>query len=187
MAITTHAPDPGATYKPVARALHWIVALIVIATIPVGALMVEPGWPRPTQDAMYVFHKNAGVVILVLMILRLAYRMANPPPPLPDTVPPGQQRIAELVHWALYALLFVMAISGYVRVAAGGFPLEGLDALGVPRLVPQSDALAEAAKSVHAIARIPLVLLIAAHVGAAAYHGMVKRDGVFGRMWPGRG
>jgi cytochrome b561 len=184
--LATHALTTDAVYKPTARALHWIVALLVIATIPVGALMVEPGWARPTQDAMYVFHKNAGVLILLLMILRLAYRVMNPPPPLPDTVPAGQKRIAELVHWVLYLLLFVMAVSGYVRVAAGGFPLEALDAMGVPRLVPRSDDVAEVAKSIHAYARFALAGLILAHVGAAVYHGVVKRDGVLGRMWPGK-
>lgn len=186
-ALATHDATASPAYKPAARALHWIVAALVIATIPVGALMVEPGWARPTQDAMYVFHKNAGVLILLLMILRLAYRVMNPPPPLPATVPPGQRRIAELAHRALYLLVFVMAVSGYVRVAAGGFPLEALDAMGVPRLVPRSDALAEVAKAVHAYARFALAGLIVAHVAAAVHHGVVKRDGVFSRMWPGRG
>jgi cytochrome b561 len=185
--LATPATTTSAPYKPAARALHWSVALLVIATIPVGALMVEPGWARPTQDAMFVFHKNAGVLILLLMILRLAYRAMNPPPPLPATVPPAQQKIAEIAHWALYVMVLVMAVSGYVRVAAGGFPLEVLDALGVPRLVPRSDTLAEAGKTVHAYARFVLAGLIVAHVGAAAYHGLVKRDGVFSRMWPGRG
>jgi cytochrome b561 len=153
--LASFAQTTGAAYKPVARGLHWIVALVVIATIPVGVLM--------------------------------AYRLANPPPPMPASVPPFQKLVAELVHWALYALLFIMAVSGYVRVAAGGFPLEALDALGVPRLVPRSDALAETAKWIHGTARIPLAALIAAHVGAALFHAVVKRDGVFSRMWPGRG
>ncbi|MFN3970209.1 MAG: cytochrome b [Gemmobacter sp.] len=175
---------PATAYKRPARALHWFVALAVLATIPVGALMVEPGWPRPVQNAMFVFHKNLGVVILMLMVVRLAYRLANPPPPLPAALPAMQRRIAGATHAALYLLVFVMAVSGYVRVAAGGFPLEGLDALGIPRLVPRSDALAASAKAVHAYARLPLVALILAHVGAAVWHGVVRRDGVFARMWP---
>ena len=171
-------------YKAPARAMHWLAALLIIATIPVGGMMTEPGWTRATQNALYIFHKNIGVVILILIALRLVYRAMNPPPPLPASMPPMQRLAAEGTHWALYGLLIVMAVSGYIRVKAGGFPLESLDALGVPSLVPRSDALAETAKQVHAIARIPLVALILAHVGAAAFHGLVKRDGVFSRMWP---
>jgi cytochrome b561 len=87
-------------------------------------------------------------------------------------------------------LLFVMPIAGYIRVKAGGFPIESLDWLGVPPLVPRSDALAETAKSVHYAAGIAITGLIALHVAAAAYHGIIRRDGVFSRMWPpfaGRG
>lgn len=177
---------PTLAYKPPARAMHWLAALLILSTIPIGNLMVQEGWPRSTQDTMFIFHKNVGVVILLLVLARLVYRFMNPPPPLPDSLPPMQKLAAEATHWALYGLLLVMAVSGYVRVKAGGFPLEGLDALGLPSLVPRSDALAETAKAIHNTARIPLVLLILAHIGAAAFHGIVKRDGVFSRMWPGR-
>lgn len=178
---------PTDAYKPFARVLHWLMALLILATIPVGQMMVMPGWPRATGDALYIFHKNVGVVLLLLLVVRLVYRLMNPPPPLPSSVPPVQQMAAGLTHLGLYVLIAVMAISGYVRVKAGGFPLESLDALGVPSLVPRSDDLGNAASRVHALARIGLILLILMHIGAAAFHGVVKRDGVFSRMWPARG
>jgi cytochrome b561 len=71
-----------------------------------------------------------------------------------------------------------------VRVKAGGFPIESLDALSIPSLVPRSEALAEIAKTVHYGAGLLLIALIAMHIGAALFHGMVKQDGVFSRMWP---
>lgn len=180
--------DPAApAYHPAARALHWITVPLVLAAFPVGALMVMEGWARPTQDAMYIFHKNAGVVILLLVLARLAVRAIHPPPPLPATMPPWQRRAAAVTHAGLYLMLLVMAVSGYVRVTAGGFPLEGPDALGLPRPVPRSDALAGAAGAVHAGARFVLLALVLAHVGAAVMHAVVRRDGVFRRMWPGRG
>lgn len=174
-------------YKPFARAIHWLMALLIIATIPVGQMMVMPGWSRETGNALYIFHKNVGVVLLLLLVIRLVYRLMNPPPPLPASVPPLQQMAAGLTHLGLYGMIAVMAISGYVRVKAGGFPLESLDALGIPSLVPRSDALGNTASQVHFYARFLLILLILAHVGAAAFHGIVKRDGVFSRMWPRRG
>lgn len=180
-------PPAPPVYKPVARALHWLTALLIIATIPAGTTMVQEGLSRPLQDSLFIFHKNVGVILLLLVLARLAYRAANPPPPLPDSVPPLQQTIAHATHVLLYALLLTMAVSGFVRVAAGGFPIEGLDALGIPKLVPKSEGLANTAQAIHFWVRYPLIVLILAHVGAAAMHGIVKRDGVFSRMWPGRG
>jgi cytochrome b561 len=74
-----------------------------------------------------------------------------------------------------------------VRVRAGGFPIESLDAMGVPALVARSRALEEIAVTVHYAAGIAIVAVLALHIGAAAFHGVVKRDGIFSRMWPPAG
>ncbi|MDT8857862.1 cytochrome b [Paracoccaceae bacterium Fryx2] len=174
-------------YRPTARALHWMVAILLLATIPAGAVMVQEGLPRWLQNTLFIFHKNIGVVILFLVVLRLAFRATFPPPPMPDSVPTLQQKIARLTHAILYVLLIVMAVSGYVRVTAGGFPLEALDALMVPRPLPKSDAVAEVAKSIHFYTRFALIGVILLHILAALFHGFVRKDGVFSRMWPSSG
>lgn len=180
-------PDPAPRpYRPAVRALHWIVAALIVAMIPAGQIMTRDGLPRGLQDALFLFHKNVGVVLLILMLVRLGIRLRHPPPPLPAHVPPWQARAAGAVHGALYALVILMAVSGYIRVRAGGFPIESLDALGLPGLVPRSDALAETASRIHALTRIVLILLILAHIGAALQHA-ARRDGVLSRMWPGSG
>ncbi len=177
--------DPHPTsYRTPARLLHWTVALLVLMTIPAGFVMVQPDLDRATQNTLFVFHKNVGVLLLLLVVLRLAYRLTHPPPPLPASVPGWQARIAGISHFALYALLVVMPVAGYTRVKAGGFPIEALDAMGVPSLVPRSDALAETAKAVHFYGALAIAGFVALHVGAAAYHGLLRRDGVFSRIWP---
>ncbi|MGZ9811648.1 cytochrome b [Pseudoroseicyclus sp. H15] len=173
-------------YRGPAQALHWLTALLILSTIPAGIIMVEEGISRSTQDALYLWHKNAGVVIFLLVVARLIYRAMHPAPPLPASLPRLQELVAIATHWLLYALVLVMTISGYIRVKAGGFPIEMLDALGVPSLVPRSDDLAETAQAVHLTVRYALVLLILMHIGAALYHLIVRKDGVFQRMWPGR-
>ncbi|NIA72083.1 cytochrome b [Pelagibius litoralis] len=174
-------------YRTTARSLHWIVALAVLATIPVGQWMTTEGLERSLQDSLYIFHKNAGVLILLAVVLRLVYRAVYPPPPLPATVPDWQRRASAVSHLTLYALLIVMGVSGYIRVKAGGFPIEMLDALQVPSLVPRSDSLAGTAKAVHSYARLVLVAFIVLHIAAALYHAVWLKDGVFSRMWPLRG
>ncbi|MBR3370400.1 MAG: cytochrome b [Rhodobacteraceae bacterium] len=179
----TQPPTHPLRHAALTRALHWIVAVMVIAMLPVGVVMLSDGLARPTQDLLFILHKNGGVAILLLVILRLAWRARTPAPPMPAGMSPLQAGAARAAHWALYALLLVMAISGYVRVRAGGFPIEMLDALGLPTFVPRSESLAEIAKAIHANARFALAGLILLHVGAAMMH-LVRRDGVFGRIWP---
>ncbi len=179
-------PSPAESYKAPARLLHWTIAILVISTFPVGVLMVEGGLSRPLQDSLYIYHKHVGVLILLLMVVRLIYRAMNPPPPLPDSVAGAQRAAAHATHILLYVFLFVMPISGYIRVKAGNFPIEFLDSW-LPSLVPVSKPLENGAEFVHLTARFGLAVLILMHIGAALFHGIVKKDGVFSRMWPGRG
>lgn len=171
-------------YGTVARILHWLMAIMVLVMIPVGTIMVREGLARPTQDALFILHKGMGASLLVLILLRFAWRLSHRPPPLPASVPPAQALVARAVHWGLYLFVFVMAASGFARVRLGGFPIELLDALGVPPLLPENEPLAEVAKRVHATARFGLIALIVVHVAAGLYHGLVLKDGVFSRMWP---
>jgi cytochrome b561 len=171
-------------YRGPARLFHWGMAVLVLATIPAGFIMVQDGLDRSLQNSLFLFHKNVGVLLLILVLGRLLYRWRHAPAPLPQDMPGWQRTAAGLSHGALYTLLLVMPVAGYVRVRAGGFPIESLDALGLPSLVPRSDALAEAAKAVHYYGGLAVAALIALHIGAAAYHGVLRRDGVFSRMWP---
>ncbi|WP_126976836.1 cytochrome b [Frigidibacter oleivorans] len=181
-ATATTVADSGVYSRP-ARLLHWLVAALVLTMVPAGLIMVRPGLDRPLQDTLFIFHKNAGLVVLVLMLLRIGWRIAVPPPP-PVPMPRLQAAVAEAVHGALYVLVLVMALSGYVRVTAGGFPLELAQSLGLPPLVPRSEPLAATAKALHGAVANGLILAVALHLAGAAHHGLIRRDGLLRRMWP---
>jgi len=176
--------DDREQYGRTARVLHWTMALLVLGMIPAGIAMVQPDIDRSLQNTLFIFHKNTGVLVFLLLLVRVVYRLRHPPAPLPDDLPGWQHRAAQASHLGLYTLLFVLPVAGYVRVRAGGFPIETLDWLGVPTLVPRSDALAELAKTTHYVAGLGIAAIIAVHIGAAAFHGVIRRDGVFSRMWP---
>ncbi len=176
-------------YSGLARFLHWLMALLILSMIPVGFLMIQEGLSRSLQNSLFIYHKNLGVAVFLLAVLRLAWRGFRTPPPLPDHIPVWQQRVAGASHAALYVLILAMPVAGYIRVIAGGFPIEALNALGVPPLVPRSEGLADAAKAAHFYGSYAISALVLLHMGAAAQHGLLKKDGVFSRMWPplGRG
>lgn len=178
---------PTQAYRAPARWLHWSMALLVLPMIAAGLLMVLDGVSRPLQNSLFLFHKNVGVLLIILIVVRLIYRWRNAPPPEPEHLSLWQVRIASITHGLLYALLLIMPLAGYIRVKAGGFPIEALDALGIPALVPRSDALAEIAKTIHFYGGRAIIVLIAMHIGAALFHAVIKRDGVFSRMWPTSG
>lgn len=170
-------------YGITARLFHWVTFLAVLVMFPVGLTMIriERG---PTQDALFVLHKGLGPIVLTLVLLRLAWRWFNPPPPLPDTVPALQQNVLAMVHAGLYTALIVQGVSGYVRVTTGGFPIEWLEAIGVPPLFSKAEAVSKVAASIHASAMVVLAALILVHVAGAAYHGLIRRDGIISRIWP---
>lgn len=171
-------------YRLPARILHWGLALAIIIMLPVGGIMVGDGLDRATQNALFILHKNLGVVILLLMVIRLAYRALNPPAPLPAHMPGWQKKAAGATHILLYVMVFFMAITGYIRVTMGGFPIEGLGAIGLHPLLPRNEAIAEIAKTLHFYGRFVLIAVMALHIGAALHHALILRDGVFGRIWP---
>ncbi|TPE47567.1 cytochrome b [Amaricoccus solimangrovi] len=170
-------------YGTVSRLFHWTTVLIVLVMIPVGLTMIQD-LPRSVQDPLFILHKGLGSVFLTLILARIVWRLRHPPPPLPESIPAAQRRVAALSHALLYLLLLTMAVSGYVRVTTGGFPIELLNALGIPPLFSKHESVSLAAKSVHLTTVIVLIAVIALHVGAALHHALVRRDGVLARMWP---
>ena len=171
-------------YKARSRFIHWVMAILVIAMIPVGFLMVQQGLSRSLQNTLFITHKNVGVLLLILIAVRLFNRWRTPPRLEPIKMAPIQEVAAHMTHLAFYAFLLIMPLAGYIRVRAGGFPIESLDALGIPALVPRSEALAEAAKMVHLYGSYAIAGLILMHIGAACFHAIALKDGVMSRMWP---
>lgn len=171
-------------YGTLARILHWIVALAVLLMIPAGLIMTREGLGRGLQDALFLFHKNIGTLLIPIILVRLAYRATHAAPELPTDLPGWQRRIARISHALLYALLIVMPLSGFIRVRAGGFPIEVLDSLGVGPWIAKSSMLADAAQGIHYLAAMLLIALLALHIGAALYHLLIRRDQIWARMWP---
>ena len=175
--------DRAPGYGTVARVLHWIIALLVVLQIPAGIAMTsEP--LASAADPLFIYHKGMGAVLLVLVVARVLWRVTHRPPPFAAYMPPLEQRIAGMTHKAIYALLLVMVVSGYVRTVGDGFPIELLDALGVPPLLPPMPRMAAAMLVVHQFAVFALIGLVAAHVSMVMRHQLIDKNPVLARMWP---
>jgi cytochrome b561 len=179
------APEPTevARYGTFARVLHWMIAVLVVLQIPAGIAMTsEP--LAAAADPLFIYHKGMGAVLLGLVLARVIWRATHRPPAFPPYMSPLEQRIAGTTHLGIYALLVVMTVSGYVRTVGDGFPIELLDAIGVPPLIPSMPRAAAVMLVVHQFAVVGLVALVAVHVAMVVRHHLIERNPVLARMWP---
>lgn len=179
-----------ARYSTTAIALHWLLGLAIVTVFGVGYYMT--GLPfSPQRLKLYNWHKWAGVAILALSVLRLAWRLTHRPPALPaamqSAMPRWQQVAHHATHHGLYALFFIVPLVGWAYSSAAGFPIVFLGVLPLPSFVPVNPELAEAIKPWHEITAYALAALVLLHVAAALKHQIIDRDGLLARMLPGRG
>ena len=98
-----------------------------------------------------------------------------------EAIPELERRIATTAHWVIYAVLVVIAGSGYVHVVGDGFPIEMMDALGLPTLLPLMPEVASWASLVHRFSTFLLMGLVAVHVAEVLRHHLVLQDGTLAR------
>lgn len=184
------SPAPAHRYSHTAIVLHWVLALAILGLFGVGLYMTDLPF-SPARLKLYNWHKWAGVSILALSVLRLLWRLTHRPPALPDPIVeamPAWQRWAHHgTHHALYALFFLVPLIGWAYSSAAGFSIVVFGVLPLPDFVPVDKALAELIKPWHEISAFALVGLALLHIAAALKHQWVDRDGLLGRMLPGRG
>ena len=167
----------------VSKTLHWLVVALILAMAWLGLTMGD--LPNgPDKIATYALHKSIGITILVLVLLRLGWRLyAGAPAPVPGT-PSWQDRIASLTHWALYALLLAMPISGWVLNSSSGFPLQWFGLVNLPAIAGRDQDVHELAETIHETLFWILVTLVVLHAAAAFYHHLFQRDATLARMLP---
>jgi len=170
-------------YTGTAIALHWLLALALFGLFGMGLYMTELSM-SPTRLKLYNWHKWAGVTVLALSFLRLAWRLTHRPPAEPP-VPAWQARAAQAAHVALYALFFAVPLAGWAYSSAAGFPVVWFGVLPLPDLVAPDRELAEAIKPVHKILAYTMAAIVLVHIAGALKHQLVDRDGLLRRMWPG--
>jgi cytochrome b561 len=171
----------------VAITLHWLTLVLLIGSFTLGLSLLDiPLSPRKLQ--FYSWHKWFGVTVLLVTILRLGWRHLNPVPEQPAGTPRWRRLLAGLSHAALYAVIIIMPLTGWIMSAALNFPVVFLGFIQLPSPFGVDPAVGAAMRSVHQALAIALLSLIAVHSAAALYHHFILRDNVLRRMlpWPNR-
>ncbi len=179
--MTTLAP---LRYTTAAIVLHWLLALMIVGTFGMGLYMADLPL-SPTRLKLYNWHKWAGTTILALSALRLLWRLSHRPP-ADQPMPAWQAKAAHVTHGLLYVLFFAVPLLGWAYSSAAGYPIVWFGVLPLPDFMPVDKDLAEALKPWHGRVAKALALLVLLHVAAALKHQFIDRDGLIGRLGPGR-
>ena len=171
-------------YDPVSRAFHWLVVALVAAQVTI-ALVLPAALPESATGTITAWHLAVGSTILLVMLLRLGWRLTHPMPPAPTDLPPALRGLARGTQWAFYVVLIVLPLLGWTAANAYGATPRLLGLIPLPRLVAPDKPFAETIGAAHKAVALLLLVLIALHVSGALYHALVKRDGVIRRMLPG--
>jgi cytochrome b561 len=167
------------TYDRAARAVHWLVAMLVVAVIAFGWAGAAAPLNTPARDQLLLLHRSIGLTILAAMTFRAAWRFSHAPPPLPASVRRLERVLAHCTHFLLYLVFILMPLSGYVNAAAAGHMI-----VTISPLLPEDNRLSQMAIAIHLVGQYAALLLVALHVAGALLHAIVHRDGVLERMLP---
>lgn len=175
------AGDDGTTYDPVAIALHWITALLVVVQFALGQTW---GWfPRPTRHLMITTHMSFGIILVAVVLARVLWRFGYGHQA--SSLESGWIRIAsKTIHYLLYGLLGAEAVLGFLSRWEGN---EAMSFFGLQIPSPFTGSGQKAAhqlQDIHNWVGWAIVIIALAHATAALYHHYVLRDRVLGRMFP---
>ena len=177
-------PPQAAVEKP--GAAEWataaISAVFVIGLLAAGLWMVDLPFSL-LKLQVYAWHKWLGLTVLLLTLVRLAWRWRSPPPELPSTVMRWERRVAPYFHRALLCLLLAQPVIGWLMSSAGGVTVFWFGVVPLPDLVPRNQSLFAALRTAHALLAWALIVLITIHMLAVVRHDILRRDGIFRRMW----
>jgi cytochrome b561 len=176
-AAGTH--EISARYGSVAMALHWCVFVLVVLVGVLGLL--HDSWPDRSQAFWINVHALCGLLLWLLVMARLLWRHAHPPPPLPPTVDELTRRLSGPVHGTLYGLLFVIPMIGIVTFVWHGRAFD----FGLFRVdfgVHKNRAVFHPTEDIHGYLAYALFALAGLHALAALWHHYIRKDGILRRM-----
>jgi cytochrome b561 len=167
-----------------AKLFHWLTVLLLAVQYVIGWLM--PHVHHDTKPVGLIgLHLSFGATIVLLVLVRLAWRLSHKPPVESQILPPSIRLVARLTHGLLYVLLIALPLMGWANASARGWAVSLFHVVPLPALAATGSALGHALGDIHELTAWVLLALIGLHVAAALFHQFVIRDDTLGRMLPG--
>ena len=168
-------------YTQTAKGLHWLMAVVIIGLLALGIYMSNLPL-SPIKLELYAWHKWFGVTVFLLVWIRLAWRIMHPPPAPPEGLSTLLVRLAHIGHFALYAFMIVIPLSGWLMSSAKGFQTVWFGVVPLPDLIDKNRELGDALQLLHKVLNVLFMLTIAGHAAAALWHHVWRKDETLRRM-----
>lgn len=157
-------------YSLPSRILHWLMAFLIISLLGLGIYMADfLSKEAANRMEIYNLHKSLGVIALALIIVRIVNRFINPAPKLPQTIKKQERIIAHIGHIALYILMLIVPLSGYLMSNSYGYPVK-LFSINMPHLIQTNYDLGKIFSQTHELGAYALLFLVSLHILGALKH-----------------
>jgi cytochrome b561 len=169
-------------YSNVSVFLHWIIALLIVVNICLGLMM------GAHIRGVFPYHESVGLTVLLLSVIRLLWRLANPWPPLPAQMAGWEKALSRIVHVLFYVAIIAIPLMGWLAVSAspGDHGIPKFWGVVIPRLpITQDHELHEQLGDIHAWMVWATVGLLVLHIAGAWKHTYMQKDHELARMIPG--
>ncbi len=173
--------DRTARYHTASIAMHWAMLALLVAVY--ACIELREYFPKgsATRDGLKMWHFMLGLAVFLLVWLRLLLRIIYPSPPITPALGRLSLLMARAVHLALYGLMILMPLGGWLILSASGKPIPFFG-LELPALVAPDKQLAETVAELHETFGVTGYFLIGAHAAASLYHHYFRRDDTLKRM-----
>ena len=158
-------------YGLISRALHWIIVLSILAQWLLAEANEDSSPVYGGFDAL-MLHQSIGLTVLLLAVVRLAWRVLNVTPAWPADMKSPEIAVARVVHFAFYLLLFAIPATGWLLSSVEDEPLRFFNWFDVPRIILVGE---ETLEEVHEALFNILVGLAVLHAIGAAKHWLSRR------------
>jgi len=168
-------------YNHVARVFHWSVAALILGLLFVGYYMDSMD-PAPLKFQIYGYHKALGVAVLLLVGLRIMWRVVSKTPAPLSSHKTWEKYLSRTIHIVLYLTILAMPISGWVMSSAGGYPVSFFGWFELPALVEKNKELGKLANQTHGVLAFIIIGAVALHIVGALKHHFIDKDATLNRM-----
>lgn len=170
-------------YGIISILLHWIMAIMIILLIIMGIYMVSISI-SPLKLKLFRWHKEMGMLILMLATVRIGWRFFNTTPSL-KFLPVLEQIAARGVHWVFYFFMFLLPISGWLLSSAAGLSVSFYGLFLFPDWISPNEIERLFLTSLHKWLAYALILMLSLHILASLKHFFINKDKILQRMlWP---
>ena len=169
-------------FGTVAKTFHWAISLLFLFQFGIAIVMYGVATKDYYPKDLFVTHKSVGLLIFFIAVARLMWRKLTPLPPWPESMTEFEKKAFHFLEIGLYAVMFLMPLSGYVFSLAGGHGFKFFGLFEVPDLIGKHAVLAEVGQYLHRITAFIVVAFVASHISLVLRHHFDSKNKFVDRM-----